>query len=98
MQSKEGKFDSSKALNVGLVITKSSGTESEKQVTSSRSGNYSDALNADIRLISNEEPRAEVQLTAEHNVLANEQQHIVQSEPIYNTYLLEKVDSTTTPD
>nr|GEV96268.1 hypothetical protein [Tanacetum cinerariifolium] len=41
---------------------------------------------------------AEVQLTAQHNVLANEQQHYVQSEPIYDTYLLEKVDSNTTLD
>ncbi|GJY29358.1 ribonuclease H-like domain-containing protein [Tanacetum coccineum] len=30
--------------------------------------------------------------------LANEQQHTEQSEPIYDTYLLEKVDSNTTPD
>ncbi|GJT05934.1 hypothetical protein Tco_0840396 [Tanacetum coccineum] len=37
-------------------------------------------------------------LTAQHNVLANEQQHTEQSEPIYDTYLLEKVDSNTTPD
>ncbi|GKC07446.1 hypothetical protein Tco_0999056, partial [Tanacetum coccineum] len=43
-------------------------------------------------------PFAEVQLTAQHNVLANEQQHTEQSEPIYDTYLLEKVDSNTTPD
>ncbi|GKD88650.1 hypothetical protein Tco_1364157, partial [Tanacetum coccineum] len=59
MQSKEGKVDSSKALNVGLVITKSSRTESDKQDTSSRSGNESDALDADIRLISNKESRVE---------------------------------------
>ncbi|GJY20918.1 hypothetical protein Tco_0393484 [Tanacetum coccineum] len=59
MQSKEEKVDSSKALNVGLVITESSGTESDKQDTSSRSGNDTDALDADIRLISNKEPRAE---------------------------------------
>ncbi|GJU42913.1 hypothetical protein Tco_1200179 [Tanacetum coccineum] len=41
---------------------------------------------------------AEVQLTAAHNVLANEQQHTDQSKPSYDTYLLEKVDSNTTPD
>ncbi|GKA40283.1 hypothetical protein Tco_0732876 [Tanacetum coccineum] len=41
---------------------------------------------------------AEVQLTAEHNILANEQQHYEQSESIYDTYLLEKVDRNTTPD
>nr|GEU34683.1 hypothetical protein [Tanacetum cinerariifolium] len=38
-----------------------------------------------------------VQLTAQHNVLANEQQHTDQSKPIYDTYLLEKVDSNTLP-
>ncbi|GJS21028.1 hypothetical protein Tco_0449660 [Tanacetum coccineum] len=41
---------------------------------------------------------AEVQLTAAQNVLANEQQHSDQSEPIYDIHLLEKVDSNTTPD
>ncbi|GKA38701.1 hypothetical protein Tco_0731252 [Tanacetum coccineum] len=39
-----------------------------------------------------------VHLTAQYNVLANEQQHIDQSEPSYDTYLLEKVDSNTTLD
>ncbi|GJX39758.1 hypothetical protein Tco_0253061 [Tanacetum coccineum] len=43
-------------------------------------------------------PSAEVHLTAPHNVLANEQKHTDQSEPRYDTYLLEKVDSNTTPD
>ncbi|GKB75405.1 hypothetical protein Tco_0942300 [Tanacetum coccineum] len=51
-----------------------------------------------IKLVYNEELRAEVQLTVEHNVLANEQQHTMQSEPIYDTYMLEKVDSNTTHD
>ncbi|GJV72627.1 hypothetical protein Tco_1492622 [Tanacetum coccineum] len=55
----EGKVDSSKALDASLVVTESSGTESDKQDTSSRSGNDTDALDADIRLVSNEEPRAE---------------------------------------
>ncbi|GJU06956.1 hypothetical protein Tco_1123386 [Tanacetum coccineum] len=41
---------------------------------------------------------SEVQLTAAQNVLANEQQHTDQSKPSYDTYLLEKVDSNTTPD
>ncbi|GJZ50290.1 hypothetical protein Tco_0604480 [Tanacetum coccineum] len=41
---------------------------------------------------------AEVQLTVAHNILANEQQHYEQSESIYDTYLLEKVDRNTTPD
>ncbi|GJW87083.1 hypothetical protein Tco_0162423 [Tanacetum coccineum] len=51
-----------------------------------------------IRPVNDQVPFAEVQLTAQHNVLANEQQHTEQSEPIYDTYLLEKVDSNTTPD
>ncbi|GJS98313.1 hypothetical protein Tco_0819483 [Tanacetum coccineum] len=41
---------------------------------------------------------AEVQLTAQYNVLINEQQYYVQSEAIYDTYLFEKADSNTTPD
>ncbi|GJT57152.1 hypothetical protein Tco_0992206 [Tanacetum coccineum] len=41
---------------------------------------------------------AEVQLSAELNILANEQQHSEQSESIYDTFLLEKVDRNTTPD
>nr|GEX74939.1 hypothetical protein [Tanacetum cinerariifolium] len=98
MQSKEGKFDLGKALDVGLVVTKSSRTESDKHDTSSIFENDTDALDADIRLVSNEKPMVEVQSTDVHNVLANEQQHIEQSEPIYDTFLLEKVDNITTHD
>ncbi|GJV57861.1 hypothetical protein Tco_1458866 [Tanacetum coccineum] len=87
-----------KALDVGSVITESSGTKSDKHDTSSSSGTYiTHAVDADIRPV-NDQVFAEVQLTAQHNVLANEQQHTEQSEPIYDTYLLEKVDSNTTPD
>ncbi|GKE91055.1 hypothetical protein Tco_1572150 [Tanacetum coccineum] len=39
---------------------------------------------------------AEVQLTALHNILANEQQHTEQSEPSYDTHLLETIDNNTT--
>ncbi|GJR26594.1 hypothetical protein Tco_1102826 [Tanacetum coccineum] len=39
----------------------------------------------------------EVQLIVEHNILANEQQHSEQSESVYDTYLLEKVDRNTIP-
>ncbi|GKD03765.1 hypothetical protein Tco_1178739, partial [Tanacetum coccineum] len=84
---------------VGSVITESSGTKSDKHDTSSSSGTYiTHAVDADIRPVNDQVPFAEVQLTAQHNVLANEQQHTEQSEPIYDTYLLEKVDSNTTPD
>ncbi|GKF67397.1 hypothetical protein Tco_0197076, partial [Tanacetum coccineum] len=99
MQMQEGKVDMGKALNVGLVVKESSKTESDKQVTSSRSGNDTAyAVDADIRLVNDQETFAEVQLIAQHNVLANEQQHTEQFEPIYDTYLLENVDSNTTPD
>ncbi|GKA10103.1 hypothetical protein Tco_0689536 [Tanacetum coccineum] len=40
----------------------------------------------------------ESRIQATHNVIANEQQHTEQSEPIYDTYLLEKVDRNTTHD
>ncbi|GJU77204.1 hypothetical protein Tco_1274274 [Tanacetum coccineum] len=87
-----------KALDAGSVITESSGTKSDKHDTSSSLGTYiTHAINVDIRPVNDQVPVAEVQLTAQHNVLANEQQHIKQSEPIYDTYLLEKVDSNTTP-
>ncbi|GJV71026.1 hypothetical protein Tco_1491021 [Tanacetum coccineum] len=120
LQSKEGKFDSSKALDASLVDTECSAIESEnsnsehvfnksvnesseiesgKQDTSSSLGNYiTHAVDAYIRPANDQVPFAEVQLTAQHNVLANEQQHTEQSEPIYDTYLLKKVDSNTTPD
>ncbi|GJT55122.1 retrovirus-related pol polyprotein from transposon TNT 1-94 [Tanacetum coccineum] len=98
MHSKERMVDSEKILDANLVVTKSSGTESEKHVTSSRSGNDTHVEDADIKPVNDKEAMAEVQLTAQHNVLANEQQHSVQSGPICDTHLLEKVDSNTTPD
>ncbi|GJZ21198.1 hypothetical protein Tco_0558237 [Tanacetum coccineum] len=80
-----------KALDVGLVFMKGNGAESRKQDTRSNSVNYiTHAVNADIRPVNKQVPFAEVQLTAQHNILANEQQHTEQSEPIYDTYLLEK--------
>ncbi|GJU88549.1 hypothetical protein Tco_1300972 [Tanacetum coccineum] len=73
--------------------------ESGKQDTSSSLGNYpTHVVDADIRPVNDQVPFDEVQLTAQHNVLANEQQPTEQSEPIYDTYLLEKIDSNTTPD
>ncbi|GJX32507.1 hypothetical protein Tco_0242362 [Tanacetum coccineum] len=75
MQTKEGKVDTSKALDASLVDTESSGTKSEKQDISSSSGN-----DADIKPVYDEEPMAEVQLTAECNVFAIGQQHTEQLE------------------
>ncbi|GJS13651.1 hypothetical protein Tco_0408123 [Tanacetum coccineum] len=99
MQTHASKVDSSKALDADLVVMKSNGTESEKHDTSNSSGNYlTHVVDADIRPVYDRVASAEVQLIAQHNVLANEQQHTEQSEPIYDTYLLEKVDSNTTPD
>ncbi|GKB26327.1 hypothetical protein Tco_0865728 [Tanacetum coccineum] len=54
----EGNVDMGKALDVSLVVTKSSGTESKMQDISSRSGNDTNALDAYIRLVSDEEPKA----------------------------------------
>nr|GEW97801.1 hypothetical protein [Tanacetum cinerariifolium] len=43
-------------------------------------------------------PMAEVELSAEHNIVANKQQHSEQSESVYDIYLLEKIDRNTTPE
>ncbi|GJW74597.1 hypothetical protein Tco_0133967 [Tanacetum coccineum] len=98
MQSKERKDNSSKALDAGLVVTESNETESERHVLSSKSGNDTHTADADINYVNDKQPMAEVQLSAEHNILANEQQHSEQSESVYDTYLLEKVDRNTTPE
>ncbi|GKA59217.1 hypothetical protein Tco_0758530 [Tanacetum coccineum] len=98
MQSKEGNVDSSKALDAGLVATKSNETESERHVSSNKFGKDTHAEDADINFVNDKQPMSEVQLTAEHNILANEQQHYEQPESIYDTYLLEKVDRNTTHD
>ncbi|GJU04277.1 hypothetical protein Tco_1114615 [Tanacetum coccineum] len=58
------------------------GTDSTVQDDSSRSGNDTDADDADIRPIYDEEPMAEVQLTAECNIFAIGQQHTEQPEII----------------
>ncbi|GKC47553.1 hypothetical protein Tco_1065275 [Tanacetum coccineum] len=60
MQSKEGKVDSSKALDVGLVVTESNETESERHVSSSRSRNDTHAEDVDIKPVNDNEPMAEV--------------------------------------
>ncbi|GJU01382.1 hypothetical protein Tco_1111720 [Tanacetum coccineum] len=75
MQTKEGKVDLSKASDVGLVVTESNRTKSEKHVTSSRSGNDTHVEDADIKPVNNKEPLAKVQMTTKYNVLANGQQH-----------------------
>ncbi|GJS03015.1 hypothetical protein Tco_0319523 [Tanacetum coccineum] len=88
---KEGKVDSSIALDAGLVVTESNETELERHVSSSRSGKDTHAEDAEINSVNDKQPLAEVQLTVQHDTLANEQQHSVQSEPIYDTHLLERL-------
>ncbi|GKC49519.1 hypothetical protein Tco_1072264, partial [Tanacetum coccineum] len=82
MQTQESKIDTGKAVDADLVVTESSGTESEVQDDSSWSGNDTYADDADIRPIYDEEPMAEVQLTTECNIFATEQQHTKQPEII----------------
>ncbi|GKC91239.1 hypothetical protein Tco_1151888 [Tanacetum coccineum] len=99
MLTHKSKVVSSKALDADLVVMESNGTESGKHDTSSSSGNYiTHEVDVDIRPVNDQVSFAEVQLTAQHNVRANEQHHTDQSEPIYDIHLLEKVDSNTTPD
>ncbi|GJU63324.1 hypothetical protein Tco_1245159 [Tanacetum coccineum] len=98
MQRQEGEVDRGKALDTDLVVTESRGTESEKHDTNSRSENDTHVEDADIKPVNYKVPMIEVQMTAEHNVLANEHHHTGQSKPTYSTYLLEKVDRNTTPD
>ncbi|GKC60076.1 hypothetical protein Tco_1087674 [Tanacetum coccineum] len=74
IQKQESKIDTGKAVDADLVIIEISGTKSEVQDNRSRSGNDTNADDADIRPIYDEEPMAEVQLTAEwqHGQILNE--------------------------
>ncbi|GJR51692.1 hypothetical protein Tco_1402213 [Tanacetum coccineum] len=78
MQTQESKVDTSKALDADLVVIESSGTESEVQDDSSMSDNDTDANDAYIRPIYDEEPMAEVQLTVECNIFAIRQKQTEQ--------------------
>ncbi|GJS15065.1 putative reverse transcriptase domain-containing protein [Tanacetum coccineum] len=60
MQSKEGKFDSRKALDASLVVTKSIETESERHILSSRSRNDTHTDDANINSVNDKQPMAEV--------------------------------------
>nr|GFB92472.1 hypothetical protein [Tanacetum cinerariifolium] len=55
-----GQDDDTFTINDDLVVTESSGTESEVQDDNSRSGNDPDADDADIRPIYDKEPMAKV--------------------------------------
>ncbi|GKB35181.1 retrovirus-related pol polyprotein from transposon TNT 1-94 [Tanacetum coccineum] len=88
-----------KALDGEMVTIEGNGTYSDKPDTSNSSGNHiTYAMDVDIKPVNDQGPFAEVKLTAQHNVLANDQHHSVQSEPSYDTHLLETIDSNTTPD
>nr|GEU47180.1 hypothetical protein [Tanacetum cinerariifolium] len=80
MQITEEKVDTSKALDASLVDTKSSGTESKEQHTSSRSGNDVHADDADIRPIYDEEPMAK-----EIYFLAVKPHHVITSSESRNS-------------
>nr|GEW01632.1 putative F-box domain-containing protein [Tanacetum cinerariifolium] len=82
MQTQESKIDMGKAVNDDLVVTKSSGTESEVHDDNSRSGNDTDADDTIIRSIYDKEQMAKVQLTTECNIFAIGQQHTKQPEII----------------
>ncbi|GJW21083.1 hypothetical protein Tco_0031705 [Tanacetum coccineum] len=82
MQTQENKVDEGKALDADLVDTESIRIDSTVQDESTRSGNDTDADDAYIRPIYDEELMAEVQLTAECNIFAIGQQHTEQPEII----------------
>nr|GEY03121.1 hypothetical protein [Tanacetum cinerariifolium] len=90
MQTQENKIDMGKALDADLVVTKSSEAESKVQDESSGSGNDTNTDDADIKPIYDEEPMAEVQLTAEYNIFATGQQHNEQPEIINEAQIQEK--------
>ncbi|GJU11751.1 hypothetical protein Tco_1134147 [Tanacetum coccineum] len=79
LQTHESKIDTGKAVDADLVVIESSVIESEVQDDGSRSGNDTDADDADIRPIYDEE---RVQLTVECNIFAIGQQHTEQPEII----------------
>ncbi|GJX24771.1 hypothetical protein Tco_0231067 [Tanacetum coccineum] len=60
LQTQGSKIDPGKAMDNGLVVMESNGTESEVQDDSSRSGNDTDNDDTNIRPIYDEEPMAEV--------------------------------------
>ncbi|GJZ41170.1 hypothetical protein Tco_0588056 [Tanacetum coccineum] len=74
MQSKEGKVDSSKALDAGLVVTESNETKSERHVSSSRSGKDTHAEDADINSVNDKQPLAEI-----NEKLHKENEHLKQT-------------------
>nr|GEW57108.1 hypothetical protein [Tanacetum cinerariifolium] len=95
MQMQELKFDMGKALDVWLVVSESSETESDKQDTSSRSGNsITYAVDADIRPVYDQVPFAEEKVFANvalknelRNLKGNSVDTNVLSKPVTPHYL-----------
>nr|GEY19050.1 hypothetical protein [Tanacetum cinerariifolium] len=83
MQTQEGKIDMGKAVNDDLVFTESSGTESEVQDDNSRSGNDTDANDADIRPIYDEEPMAKISVLNKEKVRIKESLNVTFDESLY---------------
>nr|GEZ03563.1 hypothetical protein [Tanacetum cinerariifolium] len=80
MQMQESNVDIGNALDADLVVIESSKTEPEKHDSSSRSRNDTHVVDANIKPVNDKELMAKVQLSAEHNVLANGQPHAEQPE------------------
>ncbi|GJW11224.1 hypothetical protein Tco_1577051 [Tanacetum coccineum] len=98
MQTQESKIDTGKAVYADLVDTESIRTDSTVQDESNRSGNDTDADDADIRLIYDEDPMAEVQLTAKCNIFSIGQQHTEQLEIINEGRVDQRESVFTKPD
>nr|GEY89117.1 hypothetical protein [Tanacetum cinerariifolium]GFA51690.1 hypothetical protein [Tanacetum cinerariifolium] len=98
MQMHESKIDTCKAMDADLVITECSGTESKVQDDSIRSGNDTDADDADIKPIYDIEPMVEVQLTVECNIFAIGQQHTKQLEIIHEGRVDQKESAFAKPN
>ncbi|GKB01945.1 hypothetical protein Tco_0829989 [Tanacetum coccineum] len=103
MQSQDIQIKPVQAMDDSLIVSKGSLIEPENNDAFSKSEiethmqRQEEKVDMHIRPVIDEEPFAEVQLTALHNILANEQQHTEQSEPSYDTHLLETIESNTTP-
>ncbi|GJR61032.1 hypothetical protein Tco_1503194 [Tanacetum coccineum] len=80
LQTQEGKVVMIEALDVNFIVMESSGKESEKQVQALDANLV--VTESNIKPTYDEEPMAEVQLTAECNIFAKEQQHAEQSDLI----------------
>ncbi|GJY15072.1 hypothetical protein Tco_0385494 [Tanacetum coccineum] len=66
MKSKDVKINPVQAVNADLVVTESGGTNSDKQDTSSNLGNYlTHVVGADIRLVNDQVPFAEIKSVKE---------------------------------